>query len=369
MTAVLRRYFRGRKLNTMEDVVAGKKYVYHFDHQGSTQALTDATTGAVTDRFASDAWGVPVKRTGTTSNSYWYLGNRRVSELSAGVAQTGGAALDLMRGRQLNSSASLGESVSSVGYPGAITRAPRPYVADEYWVEFAPLKEPSIERGPAVSECGSLNWSVYWRLSSKRGGSREPDEEVCGWIVQEVSLQGRVRECGSARDMDSRRSCLRSSGVRYYEAWQVMFVDSNSWGGVKMHDHINDTYRWRAPTERPTEGSWDWRGDAVFIRQPCPPPSKGNLAKYRLPFPPNPGGWVEGRGNCTARAWCDSGWTTTDLCSMHKPTGFDEPKKRAKRWTAASWKCRECAAGCEGVNCTWGYSDKSPDRSWRCPGF
>ena len=74
MTAVLRRYFRGRKLNTMEDVVAGKKYVFHFDHQGSTQALTDATTGAVTDRFASDAWGVPVKRTGTSPNHHWYVG-------------------------------------------------------------------------------------------------------------------------------------------------------------------------------------------------------------------------------------------------------------------------------------------------------
>ena len=80
MTAVLRRYFRGRKLNTMEDVVAGKKYVYHFDHQGSTQALTDATTGAVTDRFASDAWGVPVKRTGTSLNRNWYIGNSGYSQ-------------------------------------------------------------------------------------------------------------------------------------------------------------------------------------------------------------------------------------------------------------------------------------------------
>ena len=74
MTAVLRRYYRGAKLNTMEDVVAGKKYVYHFDHQGSTQALTDATTEAVTDRLASDAWGVPVKRTGTSPNRQRYIG-------------------------------------------------------------------------------------------------------------------------------------------------------------------------------------------------------------------------------------------------------------------------------------------------------
>ncbi len=60
MTAVLRRYNRGRKLVSVTDAIAGTKSVYHFDHQGSTQCLTDATTGAVTARFSSDAWGVPL---------------------------------------------------------------------------------------------------------------------------------------------------------------------------------------------------------------------------------------------------------------------------------------------------------------------
>jgi RHS repeat-associated protein len=70
----LRRYYRGRKLVTMRDVAAGQNYVYQFDHQGTTQCLTDQT-GAVTDRFASDAWGVQVKRTGTSINRHWYIGN------------------------------------------------------------------------------------------------------------------------------------------------------------------------------------------------------------------------------------------------------------------------------------------------------
>lgn len=74
MSTALRTYYRGHNLVTMRDEAAGQNHVYHFDHQGTTQCLTD-TGGAVTDRFASDAWGVEVKRTGTSINRQWYVGN------------------------------------------------------------------------------------------------------------------------------------------------------------------------------------------------------------------------------------------------------------------------------------------------------
>src|SRR5438270_9025422 len=57
----------------MRDVQANQTRYYHSDHQGTTQALTDSI-GAVTDRFASDAWGVQVKRTGSSINRQWYVG-------------------------------------------------------------------------------------------------------------------------------------------------------------------------------------------------------------------------------------------------------------------------------------------------------
>ncbi len=57
----------------MEEVQTGRRLNYHFDHQGTVQCLTDMQ-GNVTDRFASDAWGVPVKRTGTSLNRQWYVG-------------------------------------------------------------------------------------------------------------------------------------------------------------------------------------------------------------------------------------------------------------------------------------------------------
>src|SRR4051794_31874145 len=52
----LRTYYRGTNLVTMRDEVAKQNSVYHFDHQGSVQCLT--TGGAVTSRWAGDAWGV-----------------------------------------------------------------------------------------------------------------------------------------------------------------------------------------------------------------------------------------------------------------------------------------------------------------------
>jgi len=74
MSTALRTYYRGDELVGLRDGQANSTRYYHFDHQGTTQCLTDRT-GAVTDRFASDAWGVEVKRTGSSINRQWYVGN------------------------------------------------------------------------------------------------------------------------------------------------------------------------------------------------------------------------------------------------------------------------------------------------------
>ena len=74
MTTPLRRYYRGHNLVTMREVQANASRHYHFDHQGTTQCLTDGS-GAVTDRFSSDSWGLSVRRTGSSGNRHWYVGN------------------------------------------------------------------------------------------------------------------------------------------------------------------------------------------------------------------------------------------------------------------------------------------------------
>ena len=50
MTTALRTYSRGLNLVTVDDEVQDQSRVYHFDHQGTAQCLTDET-GAVTDRL------------------------------------------------------------------------------------------------------------------------------------------------------------------------------------------------------------------------------------------------------------------------------------------------------------------------------
>jgi RHS repeat-associated protein len=76
MPTALRTYYRGHTLAVVREQPVGgspaTRY-YHFDTQGTTQCLTEAT-GAVTDRFNSDAWGVQVKRTGSSLNRNWYVG-------------------------------------------------------------------------------------------------------------------------------------------------------------------------------------------------------------------------------------------------------------------------------------------------------
>ena len=71
--SVTRRYYRGHNLVAMRDGLGNQSRYFHFDHQGTTQCLTDSS-GAVTDRFASDACGVEVRRTGTSLNRQWYIG-------------------------------------------------------------------------------------------------------------------------------------------------------------------------------------------------------------------------------------------------------------------------------------------------------
>jgi len=93
MSTALRRYYRGHNLVTMRDVQANASRHYHFDHQGTTQCLTDSAS-AVTDRFSSDAWGVQVTRTGSSINRHWFVGN-------SGYQRSSPAHTDYVRARWL----------------------------------------------------------------------------------------------------------------------------------------------------------------------------------------------------------------------------------------------------------------------------
>jgi RHS repeat-associated protein len=98
----LRTYYRGDCQVAMRDGIANQTSYYHCDYQGTTQCLTDST-GTVTDRFGADAFGMPVKRTGTSSNRHWYIGDMGYyQQLDQVVDYVRARHLDLGRGRWLS---------------------------------------------------------------------------------------------------------------------------------------------------------------------------------------------------------------------------------------------------------------------------
>ncbi|MCP3663237.1 MAG: hypothetical protein GY696_12205, partial [Gammaproteobacteria bacterium] len=58
----------------------GSTSYYHYDGLGSTRALSD-TSGAVTDSYNYDAFGIELNRTGTTDNNYLFTGEQLDSQL------------------------------------------------------------------------------------------------------------------------------------------------------------------------------------------------------------------------------------------------------------------------------------------------
>ncbi|HUP82468.1 MAG TPA: putative Ig domain-containing protein [Pirellula sp.] len=102
---VLASYIYGRNLIAQNR--GGVMSFYLRDGLGSTRALADVT-GTVTDRFAYDAFGLQVERTGSTSTSFLFAGEQRDTSLG----------LDYLRARYYNTS--IGRFVSRDSYAGEI---------------------------------------------------------------------------------------------------------------------------------------------------------------------------------------------------------------------------------------------------------
>ncbi len=176
MGQALRRNYRGSTLAGMVDVATGERRNYFFDHQGTVQCLTDMQ-GNVTDRFASDAWGVPVKRTGTSLNRQWYVGN-------LGYYRQVDQALDYVRARWLDNgqanwlSRDIHPRQLSYAYGGQ-----RPSWATDptgWWCEAPPKtaaqrlsKRPRKTKQAVSPACGPGAWDPRtgdWRVAAIRRG-------------------------------------------------------------------------------------------------------------------------------------------------------------------------------------------------------
>ena len=343
MSGTLRRYYRGADLVAMKDVVAGTKSVYHFDHQGTTQCLTDAATRAVTDTFAGDAWGMPVKRTGITSNRNWYIGNFGY------YGQTDRTA-NYVRRRDLDPS--IGRWISTDPY---ITRQS---MRSRNWQSVSQLKRVSnealrsrdltdkyvySESNPVrlVDPSGELSALPYRRSDWEVGN----DPKLCGhffaawmwwldnpaqcngWIVQRVHFTRNETKCDN--------SGINALPVTYFEAWPVskgQFVVTQGPPYSFFASFGNDRFEMdRAPeTFGETRFPHSIRGDAKFF---CEDAIGGPLDKMWT-------GKVDQAGGLPSILIPPGG---SDPPFWSGP-GDDPPI--ATHWCRATWNC--CSKDCKG---------------------
>jgi hypothetical protein len=313
MSTPLRRYFRGSTLSGMHDVQANQMRYYHFDHQGTTQALTDST-GAVTDRFASDAWGVQVRRTGSSINRQWYIGNW-------GYYRQKDVGTDYLRGRYYIGSAAVMASPDAwalygtlYGYCGGM---PTGHVDPSGWVKVLPVcpKLWSLpdEAGPTTSCCGD-RWAHYkYQLDRQY---QEP-----GWIVQKVKFTGKRESCSNP-PMDTEDY---SKSKPLYEAWYFP-ARGIDWEHAGRRSIIDSTYFAATNESQGTEGV------DVEIRF---------YLLSQIDAQERPDRWP--RGGCPEAL---GGFSPDFPCTTKEP-GFWKsvsPTERGRRSANSEWNC--CTPGC-----------------------
>lgn len=106
--AVVARYVYGLGL-AARILPDGSAQYYHYDSRGSTIALTDVTA-TTTDRYAYDAFGRGVNRTGTTANAFGYLGRHGVRDEGNGLAYARARYYEPGVGRFLTKDPSMGSA-------------------------------------------------------------------------------------------------------------------------------------------------------------------------------------------------------------------------------------------------------------------
>jgi len=81
INTVKKRYVYGNDLISMTDISTSQTNYYGYDGTGSTRILTD-DAGTITDTYDYDAFGILLRRTGTTDNNYLFHGEQYDQDLS-----------------------------------------------------------------------------------------------------------------------------------------------------------------------------------------------------------------------------------------------------------------------------------------------
>ena len=306
MSTPLRTYFNGPNgaVSVLNHLTNERRY-YHYDHQGTVQCLTNEQ-GQVTDRFASDSWGVQVKRTGTSINRNWYVGK-------SGYYRQPDQELDYVRARYLSPRTGRWLSTDPLA------------LGDQTWYEYAE-NQPSLAPDPSrvlsiipitdscrtLGNCGAAEFSVSW----------VPPAGKSGWVIQHIKVAGRVTDCGEPPEPVETEPPI---GFEYWEAWPVQngivgVCVGNTFSGMLPADP-HDNY---GLEDNPrTKGGWGLHGYVKFYpRQAVRCGPTPNLPGHWLPPP------------CRVVPY----WRINLHCALTQPPGVSDDNSKS-HFMVVTWDC------------------------------
>lgn len=211
MSTALRTYFRGHSLATTRTEPRALTSTYHFDHQGTTQFLTDGA-GVPHERHICDAWGNAINDTTGDINRHWYVGN-------LGYYRDDSLDLHYIRARHLCSLTAqwtcrdpyrLTRKIDAV-YPGLLAldrenQTPNTHSHPYCYSSNSPtrLADPSGLR-PSVPSCRQLQpkdcfWCIYPMLRDDIRGPGYCPERACNEATRLCNYQKRCYACGLESD-------------------------------------------------------------------------------------------------------------------------------------------------------------------------
>ena len=165
---------------------SGTTYTYHYDGLGSTRQLTDYS-GATTDAYAYDAWGVTLSQSGATTNSFRFCGQYGyyTDATSAGI---------YVRARQYVPTVSRWMSaepvLSSADYIYA-SNTPAQLIDPSGLIPVAPLTVTVGDRDHICCSCGGFY--VQWDFTLPRTHWPRGERELL--VVQRICIRTIVTEC------------------------------------------------------------------------------------------------------------------------------------------------------------------------------
>jgi RHS repeat-associated protein len=252
---------------------------------GSTAQLTGGT-GAVTDSYVHDSWGRLLVATGTTTNSFRYVGR-------LGYYYNSDTGDYQLRARYYGSSVGRFLSYDPVVFASSTYN---PYIyadnnpttfVDPAGLQKNPAGPPTLA-GESVNtgspgECGEVDWGTAWKVTPAPGAGSSIIQKVTISVTNFVICDPCKEEVPVTEDVALDKLLNGRKFKTYWEGW-VLFGGNTRTEWWKSNEHIDDHYRLKNFQEEPyyyslltTRGCIEWKGQARFYNNKFDRTTANNL--------------------------------------------------------------------------------------------